>query len=157
MTELAFVGTGLYGPEPLGDKVMLVGAQWIAADGVGELVGELKDKTDRDKPDAHERGYNGNAMPSGHGTGASFRATVAQGNLNRLQIDPIYKRNLHHSFTAMAMMTGYARVEGEKHWPSDVIVGYGLGNFLGLVSNKFIALPIISRDTLGIGVSIPVE
>lgn len=50
----------------------------------------------------------------------------------------------------MAVITAWARVEGNVHYPSDVLVGAALGNFIGMfIHDAFIGraeddIPIVS-------------
>jgi hypothetical protein len=46
---------------------------------------------------------------------------------------PVTKKVLRYSTNTVAVATAWARVEAEKHYPTDVLVGAALGHFLTAV------------------------
>lgn len=71
-----------------------------------------------------ETGY---SMPSSHATVFSALATVAFG----------INRDLGIGFSLFALLIGVSRIVLGVHYPSDILVGFALGIFIGLV---FLAL-----------------
>jgi membrane-associated phospholipid phosphatase len=113
-------------------------SEWFADKGRGLLVEGgafgltlgvtegLKAATRRERPDHKED----NAMPSGH-TSESFSAAVlANRNLDCIDINPYARMSLKAANVGLATSIAWARVEGERHFPTDVFVGAALGNFL---------------------------
>ena len=41
----------------------------------------------------------------------------------------------------MAGLTGWARLEGNRHYPSDVLFGFALGNFIAAFMNDAFVTP----------------
>jgi len=104
-------------------KGLLVGA---AAFGVTGLSTEgLKSAIGRERPDRK----GDDSMPSGHSSTAFFGAALANRNLDYIDIPPYARVSWKAANVAMATSVAWARVEGEKHFPTDVLVGAALGNF----------------------------
>lgn len=112
---------------------------WAVNKTKGLLVGELTVEATRftyqgikswglrDRPDAS----NDESFPSGHAGKSSAYATLGVVTTDTLPVDPRAELALDTAFVLVAAGTGWARVEGGKHYPSDVLAGYALGNFMG--------------------------
>ncbi len=87
----------------------------------------LKSLTDRTRPS----GSSDRSFPSGHTSNAAVFAAVADHPINHSQLSYQQKMLWQWSNHSLAWLTGWARVEGQKHYPSDVLFGYALGNFIG--------------------------
>lgn len=87
----------------------------------------LKMRTDRLRPDAADR----RSFPSGHASRATVAATLAARNLAYLPLTPAEVASGRFVFATVAAGTGWARIEGGKHYPSDVLAGAALGHFFG--------------------------
>ena len=92
----------------------------------------LKDETRRTRPDGDDRSF-----PSGHSSYAFSLATIANRNLDykSIHLGPIHlqdnwRRPLQVLNLGAATGVAWARVEGRKHYPSDVLFGAGLGHCL---------------------------
>ena len=98
---------------------------------------QLKDAVGRTRPDDSSD----QSMPSGH-TSASFAgATLANRNLDYIEMNRYARTGLKAANMTLAASVGWARVEGEKHFPTDVLVGAALGNFLTrFIYDAFIGL-----------------
>lgn len=91
----------------------------------------LKQSTKRTRPDASDT----SSFPSGHTSGATVTATLAARNLDYLPLPPAGLTTGRIAIGAMAVGTGWARIEAGKHYPSDVLAGAALGHFIGAFLN----------------------
>lgn len=73
---------------------------------------------------------NNQSFPSGHATNASSRNKLISKNLESINMNSSIKTGINTLNTTMAVGTMWARVEGKRHYGSDVLVGYALGSFL---------------------------
>lgn len=70
------------------------------------------------------------SFPSGHSTDAGARNVIISKNLDYIEMDPSLRFGIKTVNTSMAAGTLWARLEGKRHFPSDVLCGYALGSFL---------------------------
>lgn len=124
-------GTGLLTPS--GDEP----AEWAFNKAKGLAVGgaawgltslsteALKSAGGRVRPD--ESGDD--SIPSGHSSSAFFGAALANRNLDYIEMNRHARTGLKVANVALATSVAWARVEGEKHFPTDVLAGAALGNF----------------------------
>jgi membrane-associated phospholipid phosphatase len=104
----------------------------------------LKQLTDRPRPDGTE-----DSFPSGHASGSFAAAALANRNLASIKLSPWGKYPLHISHILLASGSAWARVEGGKHFPSDVLAGAALGHFLSaFIHDAFIGIPKADRFQL---------
>ncbi|NIP23968.1 MAG: phosphatase PAP2 family protein, partial [Phycisphaerae bacterium] len=123
-----------------------VGA-YLLTDG---LTNGLKDWTDRQRPD--ESGDN--SFPSGHSSQSFAFATLSNRNLDYIDVPWGLRRPLQVTNIALASGVAWARVEGQRHYPSDVLFGAALGHFATrIVHDYFLDLPEDDRFDLRIRVS----
>ena len=122
----------------------------LVAMGVNRHVtGRIKEATDRERPD----GRGNNSFPSGHTSSATIAAALASRNIDHMNISENQKRTWQISSYTIAGLTGWARIEGNKHHPSDVLAGFALGNFLGrFLNDAFIAPDDQDKLELGVGI-----
>lgn len=105
----------------------------------------LKRLTDRTRPDRTED----LSFPSGHASGSFAAATLANRNLASINLTLWVKYPLHISNILLASGSAWARVEGGKHFPSDVMAGAALGHFLSaFIHDAFIGIPKADRFQL---------
>lgn len=83
------------------------------------------------------------SFPSGHSTEASSRNMLVSKNLDAMDINSTLRTGIKAANTTLAAGTLWARLEGQKHYPSDVLVGYALGSFL----SGFIYDSLMNFDT----------
>lgn len=145
-TAVSYVTAGAYIPEDSLTKTLLIGTQVLSAETVSYAGGELKDSIDRERPDGSDSG----SMPSRHTLVASYQANLASANIARLDISTRTKRRLDFSVNTLAVMTGYARVEARKHYPSDVLIGWGLGNLFGYAAEGTVIMPSASKEDVNV-------
>jgi hypothetical protein len=124
--------------------------QWIASKSKGALVellavgatqgvtNLLKSATDRSRPDrSGDRSF-----PSGHASSAFSFATLANRNIDSIRMPRMLRAPVKAGNLFLASGVGWARVEGQKHYPSDVLAGAALGHFLtAFIHDAFLSLP----------------
>lgn len=70
------------------------------------------------------------SFPSGHSTDAASRNMINSKNLDYIDMSDDLRFGIKSANTLMASGTLWARLEGKRHFPSDVLCGYALGSFL---------------------------
>jgi len=111
----------------------------IAAIGVTSSVTDLlKDTTNRTRPDeSSDRSF-----PSSHTSGAFSYMTLANRNIDSIDMPQTLKPPLKIGNYLLASGVAWARVEGQRHYPSDVLAGVALGHFLtAFIHDAFMNLP----------------
>lgn len=138
------IAAGVFAAGKLAERPGLEDAGWHAAESVllaGGVTAALKFAVGRARPldiegsDGDEfspfRGYRDewSSMPSGHTTVAFAAASAFSAELGRSH--PKAARWVRPLLYAGAAAVGISRVVDERHWASDVIVGAGVGTFVG--------------------------
>ncbi len=85
----------------------------------------LKSATGRLRPDGSDR----RSFPSGHTSRAFAYAAFSHRTLRESGLPKGARMGLRWSLTGLAAGTAWARVEAGTHYPTDVLIGAGLGNF----------------------------
>ena len=93
-------------------------------------TGKLKRETDRQRPHG---GSVYDSFPSAHSSTAWNYAAVARRFNHQHQYSEATKTMIDYSVNLTAAGVAWARVEGGVHYPSDVLFGAALGNFIGLL------------------------
>jgi hypothetical protein len=70
------------------------------------------------------------SFPSGHSTEAGARNSLVRKNIESVDMSNSFRTGINTINTTMAAGTLWARLEGQRHYPSDVLVGYALGSFV---------------------------
>jgi hypothetical protein len=123
-------------------KLKGYGVELGAIGAVGAVTEGLKVGMHRPRPD----GTDDMSFPSGHTSAAFSCATLANRNLDSLDGSDDVRAVLEVANTVLAAGVGWARVEGGKHYPSDVLVGAALGHFLtAFIHDAFMNLPEDSK------------
>jgi membrane-associated phospholipid phosphatase len=129
----------LVGSEDLADAGLHASMAVVTS---GLLVMGIKSAVGRQRPflDAHDSDVfafgagMGNdersSFPSGHTAAAFALATVASEELARIK--PGSEKWARPLFYGGAGLVGLARIYDSRHWASDVLVGAGIGTFIGL-------------------------
>ena len=130
---------------------------WLTAKAAGATVGVgafaatggvtsgLKSLTSRGRPD----GTDDDSLPSGHASIAAVFDTMAMRNLQSIEMSPTLRTTFEIGAGAITAGTAWARVEAGRHYPSDVLVGIALGNFMGaFFSEAFLGLERSERFSL---------
>ena len=103
----------------------------------GGITSAVKSWSDRTRPN----GSNTDSFPSGHSSSASAYATLASRNLRSIDMGPNLRKTMEISFGVIAAGTAWARVEGNVHYPSDVLAGMALGHFVAaFINDAFMGL-----------------
>lgn len=100
----------------------------VAAIGATRLLTDAtKEASSRERPNEEDD----QSFPSGHASSAAVHTTLAIENLDYVAMPAWTRRGSRIMLHALAGATGWARVEGERHFVSDVLVGFALGHFIG--------------------------
>jgi hypothetical protein len=143
-------------------------SDWLEAKAKGLIIGAaasgitagstklIKDISGRPRPGTLDY----RSFPSGHASTATVFTTLARRNLKSLSLSPGTRLFADIGITATAVGTGWARVEANKHNPSDVLVGYALGHFFSaFINDAFLGLdhekaPLLNIEQSDKGISI---
>lgn len=90
----------------------------------------IKAQIDRPRPNGHVR-----SMPSGHATRTFATVASSRQNIEDADLAPWIKTSFVGSQIGLGAATSWARVEYGAHYPTDVLVGAALGNFVSVVIN----------------------
>ena len=113
---------------------------------VGESTKALKDATKRTRPD----GGSDDSFPSGHTSISMSSAVLANRNLKSISINPAVRTAWQTGNYMLAGSVAWARVEGQRHYPADVLAGAALGNMLTIfLHDAFMNLPEDTDERLG--------
>lgn len=127
--QVMAMGTALLGENDRQTGNTYWNRSWISATSqlsAGLVADVLKNTTDRKRPD----NSNFKSFPSGHSTQAFAAAAVAQRNLKNTSLSKNALLWTDVGLTSVASLTAWARVEANRHWPTDVFFGAALGNFI---------------------------
>jgi membrane-associated phospholipid phosphatase len=102
-----------------------IAANALAFVGSQETANGLKELAGRERPDESNDG----SFPSGHSVKAVTSAALIRRNLGP-SIEPSGLRTgFDAAMIGAGALTGWARIEADKHFPSDVLTSAALGNF----------------------------
>ena len=124
----------------------------LAVEGGAELVTVgattlLKDTTGRNRPN----GSSNKSFPSGEASAAFSSVALSNRNLDSIDLPREVKIPLKVVNILLGSSVAWARVEAQAHFPSDVLAGAALGNFLSTtVHDGFINLPKDKTYSFGI-------
>ena len=119
-------------------KLKGLGVVMAAAKASSGMTSLLKSATDRERPDES----NDNSFPSGHTSYAFSYSTLSNRNLDSINIPKKIKRTLQVGNILLATGVGWARVEGKRHYPSDVLASAALAHFLSkFIYDAFMNIP----------------
>ena len=113
-----------------GEGIVMQGLAVGATSGVTTLLKDVV--THRTRPDGSDQ----QSFPSGHTATAAVGDMLAARNLESLPLTPGERTAMRVGLFTLTMGTAWARVEAHKHFPSDVLAGAALGNFLGAFVNE---------------------
>lgn len=119
-------------------KLRGIGVELVAMGVTHSATSRLKDATDRTRPS----GSGDRSFPSSHTSSAFSYMTLANRNLDSISMPQTLKPALKVGNTLLAASVAWARVEGQQHYPSDVLAGAALGHFLtAFIHDAFLNLP----------------
>jgi membrane-associated phospholipid phosphatase len=119
----------------------------IAVEGAAELVTAgatslLKDTTGRTRPN----GSSNKSFPSGEASAVFSSVALSNRNLDSIELHQEVRIPLKVVNILLGSSVAWARVEAQAHYPSDVLAGAALGNFLSAtVHDSFLGLPEPNR------------
>lgn len=113
-------------------------AKWAWAKTKGGLVTNLASSSSRAGRDVLARWFKRErpnkidnlSFPSGHSAEAGSRNMLISKNLDNTDMNPYLRTGIKIVNTGMASGTLWARLEGERHYPSDILTGYAVGSFI---------------------------
>lgn len=119
-------------------KTKGLGVELAAIGATSSATDLIKDITDRTRPDERSD----NSFPSGHASGAFSYMTLANRNIDMIDMPQALKPPFKIGNYLLASGVAWARVEGQRHYPSDVLAGVALGHFLtAFIHDAFMNLP----------------
>ncbi len=119
-------------------KTKGIGVEAVALATTYGVATLLKEGTNRERPD----GSNDKSFPSSHSSNAFANATLSNRNLNAISLPKEVRLPLQVGNILLATSVAWARVEAQKHYPSDVLAGAALGHFLtAFIHDAFLGLP----------------
>jgi membrane-associated phospholipid phosphatase len=131
-TQLSMAGTALTvanGDGPWHRKAERLVIEELSVLLTAGTTSAIKSLVDRERPDRS----NDRSSPSGHASQSFTMARMACLNVDDLGgLSRGWRITLKTTFTTFAAATAWSRVEGGKHYPSDVLVGAALGNFVAV-------------------------
>lgn len=129
------------GDEPgrwAGSKLKGAAVELLAAGATDNITGWLKSGTDRTRPDK----TSDRSFPSGHASEAFCFATLSNRNVDLINMPGSLRPAIKTSNLVLASGVAWARVEAQRHYPSDVLAGAALGHFLtAFIHDAFLNLP----------------
>lgn len=137
-----FAGLGLGAPSPedparrretkargLGAGGAALGVTLAATDG-------LKSVTGRTRPN----GSDDRSLPSGHASVTAAASRLSAETLDYYALSDGARTAADAGLAALTGVTGWARIEAGEHYPSDVLLGAALGNFVAkFITRAFVA------------------
>lgn len=115
-------------PEIAFAKLKGIAVETIAVSATRNLTGVIKNASKRTRPNASDD----DSFPSAHASHSMTYISLAMTNLDALSISSGVNTVLDIGLFAIASGTAWARVEGQVHYPSDILFGMALGNFMAV-------------------------
>jgi membrane-associated phospholipid phosphatase len=126
-THVGLLASAVAVPEPWLPTAKRVLVEEAAAVAATSVTAAIKDAANRVRPDDSDN----ESFPSGHSSRAFAYYGMGSMNIDALHLGAPVKTGLRIGLAGLATATAWARVEAGKHFPSDVLVGAALGNFIG--------------------------
>lgn len=102
-------------------------AMWLANKGSLSVSNNSKDLFKRERPNQKDN----KSMPSGHSMRAGTYHLLVRRNIAASNLNPYLGKAMVITSGAYTAATMWSRVEGKMHYPSDTLVGYSMGQFVG--------------------------
>lgn len=110
----------------------------LAAGATDNVTSWLKSGTNRTRPDK----TSDRSLPSAHASEAFSFATLANRNIDSIDMPSGLRPAIKAGNLVLASGVAWARVEAQRHYPSDVLAGAALGHFLtAFIHDAFLNLP----------------
>jgi len=111
-------------------NLLAYGTTRMSVDGLKAAVGRERPNRENDR-----------SLPSGHAGIAFNAAALIERNFAHAALSPRDRRAMRLGAYGLAGTTAWARLEAGKHFPSDVLVGAALGNFLARFWSRAVSGP----------------
>lgn len=129
------------------NKVRGAAVNASAIAGTSFIVDWLKTDVGRKRPN----GVNRRSFPSDRAAEAAVGGAIARQNLDWVRMPHEARKVAQAGLTTTSLLAAWGRVEAKAHYPSDVLVGLALGNFLARFTHEtFIGHPTDARVGVGI-------
>jgi len=125
------------GQQSFRGRTAYAGVGYLGAIFSSGATNTLKSATGRPRPG----GSSDRSFPSDHASRAFAFASFSHRALKESNLPKGARVGLRWGLTGLAAGTGWARVEAGVHYPTDVLVGAGLGNFAGRFVSELILGP----------------
>ncbi len=125
------------------NKARGLGLQALTLGVTRMVTNGMKSAVDRERPDRPDKN---NSFPSLHTSAATAASALAARNIEHLDLTARQKKYWQVGSYALAGLTGWARIEANRHYPSDVLFGYALGHFLAAFINDAFIIPAAGDD-----------
>jgi membrane-associated phospholipid phosphatase len=100
-------------------------------------VSYIKHEGDRLRPDKTDY----LSFPSGHTSKVAVHNMLTLRNLENTSFCTCAKTGLHIGISSITFATAWSRIEANRHYPTDVLIGAAIGNFLGsFIHDAFIGI-----------------
>ena len=119
------------------NKAKGMGMQAVTLFATRSITDGLKSLVGRERPDRPAD----NSFPSLHTSGATSASTLAARNIDYMPLSDTQKTWWKVGGYTVAGLTGWARIEGNRHYPSDVLFGFALGHFIAAFMNDAFVTP----------------
>ena len=93
------------------------------------VTGWIKEETERERPNR----LNTRSFPSGHTSMAFYSVGMANRNIDALPLSRTWQYTAKGIETTCGIATAWSRIEAGMHYPSDVLAGAALGNFIAIM------------------------
>jgi membrane-associated phospholipid phosphatase len=144
ISEVSWIVTVLLAPsgdeigKVLTAKVKGTVVELVALSTTRGMTGFLRYTTQRE----HPSGIDKESFPSDHVSGSFSYTSLTRTNLEWFDMNINVRRAQQYGLVSVATGAGWARVDAGAHYPSDVLFGAALGNFLSV---------FFTRAFLGVG------
>ena len=115
-----------------------VAVELVAASVTDNLTHWLKDNTGRTRPDKS----GDRSLPSAHTSEAFAFATLSNRNIDSIRMPQLVRPVIKTGNIVLASGVGWARIEAQRHYPSDVLASAALAHFMtAFIHDAFMNLP----------------
>ena len=130
--------------EALEWKALNVATYAVSREVTDGIVNTTKEWSGRDTPN----GQQDDAFPSSHAAITTLQTGMARRNLDYINMNDNWRVAAKAGLYTIDGLEALSRVEADKHYPTDVLVGMALGNF---ISNFAFNLLLDRPSPLGVG------
>ncbi|MCC7013054.1 MAG: phosphatase PAP2 family protein [Planctomycetes bacterium] len=108
------------------NKVQGFAVEWSAVELTRRATGLARDAVDRERPDGSDE----HSFVSAHASTSAAYCALTWRNLDSIELHDAARIPLRGGLIALAGSSAWARVEAGEHYPTDVLAGAALGNFI---------------------------